>query len=105
MATPQHILFRPPVALRNAVVPEPAAICGTGARYLIIHRAAAREEDQIAPGGRLSEREMAQPLRRMLRESAVGLGERAVAAWGAPVYADRWVKAWDLAAACGRGVR
>jgi hypothetical protein len=103
VASPQHILFRPPVALRNAVVPEPAAICGTGARYLIIHRAVAREEDRIAPGGRLSEGEMAQPLRRMLRQSAVGLGERVEAAWGPPVSEDPWVRVWDLRAVCGPG--
>ena len=83
VATPQHILFRPPLALRNVVAPEPGAICRSGARYLIVHRNAAREEDRIAPGGRLSEGEMAQPLRQMLRESAAGLGDRAEADVGA----------------------
>jgi hypothetical protein len=100
VSSPQHILYRPPLALRNVVMPEPGAICGTGARYLIVHRFAAREEDRIAPGGRLSEGEMAQPLRRMLRESAAALSERAEEAWGPPVYADGVLKAWDLRAVC-----
>jgi len=104
VATPQHILFRPPLVLRNVVAPEPGAICRSGARYLIVHRNAAREEDRIAPGGRLSEGEMAQPLRRMLRESAAGLGDSLKETWGPPFYADRWVRAWDLRAVCG-GVR
>ncbi len=101
VATPQHILFRPPLALRNVVAPEPGAICRSGARYLIVHRNAAREEDRIAPGGRLSEGEMAQPLRRMLRESAASLGDSLKETWGPPFYADRWVRAWDLSAVCG----
>jgi hypothetical protein len=101
VATPQHILFRPPLALRNVVAPEPAAICRSGARYLIVHRNAAREEDRIAPGGRLSEGEMAQPLRQMMRESAAGLGDRVKQEWGPPFYGDRWLRAWDLRAVCG----
>jgi hypothetical protein len=101
VATPQHILFRPPLALRNVVTPEPEAICRSGARYLIVHRNAAREEDRIAPGGRLSEGEMAQPLRQMMRESAAGLGDRVKQEWGPAFYGDRWIRAWDLRAVCG----
>jgi hypothetical protein len=102
VASPQHILFRPPLALRNVVAPEPAAICASGARYLIVHRNVAREEDRFAPGGRLSEGEMAQPFRRMLRESAAALGDRVKEEWGPPVYADGRVRAWDLRAVCPR---
>lgn len=100
VASPQHILFRPPLALRNVVAPEPAAICASGARYLIVHRNVAREEDRFAPGGRLSEGELAQPFRRMLRESAAALGDRVKEEWGPPVYADGRVRAWDLRAVC-----
>jgi hypothetical protein len=105
VASPQHILFRPPLALRNVVAPEPAAICASGARYLIVHRNVAREEDRFAPGGRLSEGELAQPFRRMLRESAAVLGDRVKEEWGPPVYADGRVRAWDLRTVCpGRPV-
>ena len=102
VSTPQRLLFQPPLALRNAVAPEPAAICRSGARYLIVHRAVAREEDGIAPDRRLAEPGDAQPLRRMLREEAAALGERLKREWGPPVYADGVLRAWDLRAACGR---
>jgi hypothetical protein len=101
VSTPQRLLYQPPLALRNAVAPEAAAICRSGARFLIVHRAVAREEDRIAPGGRLSEAEAAQPFRRMLREEATALAERLKQEWGPPVYADDTLRAWDLAAVCG----
>lgn len=101
VASPQGILFRPPLALRNTVAPEPGAICRSGARYLIVHRNVAREEDGIAPGGRLTEGEAAQPLRRLVRGSAAALGERLEAEWGAPVYEDGVVRVWDLGRVCG----
>lgn len=105
VASPQRILFRPPLALRNAVAPDPGPLCRGGARYLIVHRNVSREEDRIAPGGRLTVSELAQPLRRMLRESAAELGDRLTREWGEPVYADRWLRVWDLAAVCGGGTQ
>jgi hypothetical protein len=104
VASPQGILYRPPLALRNAVAPEPGAICRSGARYLIVHRNVAREEEGIAPGGRLTEGEAAQPLRRMVRGSAAALGNRLAGEWGAPVYEDGVVRVWDLGRVCGGGV-
>lgn len=101
VASPQGILFRPPLALRNAVAPEPGAICRSGARYLIVHRDVAQEEERIAPGGRLAE-EDAQPLRRLARGSAAALGARLEGEWGAPVYEDGVLRVWDLARVCGR---
>jgi hypothetical protein len=105
VSSPQRILYRSPLVLRNVVEPDPEAICGTGARYLILHRNVAREEDGIAPGGRLSDEELAQPLRRLMRESSAALTDRAMEEWGRPVYADRWLKAWDLSAVCGHGAQ
>jgi hypothetical protein len=101
VASPQGILYRPPLALRNAVAPEPGAICRSGARYLIVHRNVAQEEERIAPGGRLTEGEAAQPLRRLARGSAAALGGRLETAWGDPVYADGLIRVWDLSAVCG----
>ncbi|MFL6263864.1 MAG: hypothetical protein ACJ76Y_29585 [Thermoanaerobaculia bacterium] len=101
VASPQGILYRPPLALRNAVAPEPGAICRSGARYLIVHRNVAREEEGIAPGGRLTEGEAAQPLRRMVRSSAAALGGRLEGEWGGPVYEDGVVRVWDLGRVCG----
>ncbi|HET7041122.1 MAG TPA: hypothetical protein VFI13_03850, partial [Gemmatimonadales bacterium] len=101
VASPQGILYRPPLALRNAVAPEPGAICRSGARYLIVHPNVAREEEGIAPGGRLTEGEAAQPLRRLARSSAAELGRRLEGEWGAPVFEDGVVRVWDLGRVCG----
>jgi hypothetical protein len=98
VSTPQRLLSQPPLALRNAVAPEPAAICGSGARYLVVHRAVAREEDAIAGG---AESEIAPAFRRMLREEGTRLGERLKKEWGAPLYSDPALRAWDLRAVCG----
>ncbi len=105
VATPQRILFRPPLALRNAVALDPEAFCGSGARYVVLHRNVAREEDRLAPGGRISDVEVARPLRLLLRESAGRLAVRLQREWGEPVYADRWLRVWDLAAVCGGGTQ
>jgi hypothetical protein len=105
VSSPQRILFRPPLALRNAVAPEPAALCASGARYVIVHRNVAREEDRLAPGGRISDVEISRPLRLLLRRSGSGLAARLASRWGAPVYADRWLRVWDLAAVCGGGTQ
>ena len=94
----QPVLSRPPLALRNVLPPEPEALCHSGARYLIVHRNPAREEDLLAPGGRIPE-----ALRRLLRGSAADLARRLERQWGRPVYADRWLRVWDLREACGGG--
>lgn len=100
VSSPQRILFRPPLALRNAVRPEPEALCRSGARYVIVHMNLAREENRI-PGGRLAE---FPELRRMLRQSSMVLAGRLRRQWGEPVYVDRWIQAWDLRTACSPGV-
>lgn len=105
VSTPQRILLQPPLALRNVVAPELRAFCLSGARYAIVHRNVAREEDRIAPGGRISEFEVAQPLRRLLRESAASLARRLKRDWGEPVYADKLLWVWDLSAVCGGGTQ
>jgi hypothetical protein len=105
VATVQPILFRPPVALRNTVAPSPAALCGSGARFVLVHRDVAREEDRMAPGGRVPEATMPAPLRLLLRESAATLADRFQRQWGEPVYADRWLLVWDLRQACGGGTQ
>lgn len=99
VSSPQGILFRLPLALRNVVEPEPENLCRSGARYVIVHVNIAREEDRI-PGGRLADFQAFQELRRMLRQSSTVLASRLRRQWGEPVYADRWVRVWDLQAAC-----
>ena len=89
----QRLLFQPPLALRNAAAPEPGAICRSGARYLIVHRAIAREEDRFGP--------IDPSLRRMLRETTSAFGDRVKAEWGPPAYADPVLRAWDLRTVCG----
>lgn len=104
VSSPQGILFRPPLALRNVVQPEPEDLCRSGARYVIVHVNIAREEDR-SPGGRLSDFQAFRGLRRMLRQASTVLANRLRRQWGEPVYADRWVRVWDLEAACSSAVR
>ncbi len=101
VSTPQRLLYQPPLALRNAVAPEPAAICRSGARYLVVHRAVAREEDAVAGAPGAAGDEVPPPFRRMLREEGARLGDRLRKEWGAPVYSDAALRAWDLRAVCG----
>ena len=103
VSTPQRVLFQPPLALRNVVAPQPAALCRSSARYLIVHRDVAREEDRIASGRGSAVVEI--PLRRMLRDAAKRLAERLVQQWGRPSYADGWLRVWDLSAVCGAGTQ
>jgi hypothetical protein len=101
VATPQPILLQPPLALRNVVALDPAAFCRSGARYLILHISVAREEDRLA----LAPVETSPPQRRFLRAAAAKLSRRLERQWGEPVYADRWLRAWDLSRVCGRDPR
>lgn len=83
--------------LHNRVSPEPAALLASGARYVVVHRDLAREEERLRlPPG-------APPPRRMTPQLAaelVAAGERSAArlaaAWGPPAFADAGVLAWDL---------
>jgi hypothetical protein len=105
VVAPQRILFRPPLALRNAFAPEPEALCRSGARYLIVHRNLGREEDRLAPGGRFAAPGTSRGLRRMLRGMAAELARGLERRWGSPIYADRWVRVWDLRESCGGGTQ
>lgn len=105
VSTPQRLLFRPPAALRNAVAPDPAALCRSGARYLILHANVGREEDRVASAAGRAVREpvVSRRMRRQLRDMADALSGRLAAAWGAPIYADGWLEVWDLARSCAGG--
>jgi hypothetical protein len=83
--------------LRNRVSPEPAALLASGARYVVVHRDLALEEERLElPAG-------APPPRRLPRSLAAELaaaGERSAAGlaadWGPPAFADAAVAVWDL---------
>jgi hypothetical protein len=83
--------------LRNRVDPEPAALLASGARWVVVHRDLALEEERLElPAG-------APPPRRMppsLAAELAAVGERSAvrfaAAWGPPAFADTAVAVWDL---------
>ncbi|HEY6324738.1 MAG TPA: hypothetical protein VJA16_24595 [Thermoanaerobaculia bacterium] len=84
--------------LRNRVSAEPAALLASGARWVVVHRDLAMEEERLElPAG-------APPPRRMppsLAAELAAMGERSAArfaaAWGPPAFADAAVAVWDLA--------
>jgi len=83
--------------LRNRVSPEPAALLASGARWVVVHRDLAMEEERLAvPAGAPPPRRMPAPLAAELaavgERSAAGLA----AAWGPPALADAAVAVWDL---------
>lgn len=102
VSTPQRLLFQPPLALKNTVAPDSGALCRSGARYLIVHLNMAREEDAVAPGGRITAFELSPALRRFFRTAAGNLVNRLVRQWGKPTYADRRLRVWDLSEVCSR---
>ena len=104
VSTSQHIFFTPPLVLRNVVAPQPEAFCRSGARYVILHRNMLREESRLA-GGDISEADIPPPSRRLFRQLAEDLGNRLELQWGKPVYADRWLRVWDLREVCGGGAQ
>lgn len=89
--------------LRNAVAPLPAALLASGARWVVVHRGLAAEEDRLVlPPGSPPPRRMPPALAAQL----AAVGERAIArltaAWGPPAAADAAVAVWSLRRA-GRG--
>lgn len=89
---PRH----PHLRLRNEVAPEPAALLGCRARWLLVHRRLAAEEERLAAAAGLQRPRVAAEDRRLLQRSASRLVSRLVRLWGPPDHADEWVAAWDL---------
>jgi hypothetical protein len=103
VSTSQRLLFRPGLRMKNAVAPDPDALCTSGARYLIVHLRIGREEDRVLPAEGVVRTEDAYRLRRSLRRDAEVLAGKARRLWGKPVYSDRSIRVWDLAAVCRPG--
>jgi hypothetical protein len=100
VATPQRLARRREVALANALPAEPAAFCGSGARYLIVHLHVAREDDRVRRPRDKPAPALTRQLRRSLRLSGKRMSQELKRRWGPPFYADQDVEAWDLARVC-----
>ena len=84
--------------LRNRVDPEPAALLASGARYVVVHRDLALEEERLElPAGSPPPRRMPPPLAAELAAVGERSAARFAAAWGPPAFADAAVAVWDLA--------
>jgi hypothetical protein len=84
--------------LRNRVSPEPAALLASGARYVVVHRDLALEEERLElPAGSPPPRRMPPPLAAELAAMGERTAARFAAAWGPPAFADAAVTVWDLA--------
>jgi hypothetical protein len=78
------------LAFRNMSAADPPEMLRSRARWLIVHRAIAREERRIgslAAGG---------PTADYYRRAAQAQWRRSSAAWGPPDYQDHWTWMWDL---------
>ena len=103
VSTSQRLLFRPGLRMKNAVAPDPEALCASGARYLVVHLRIGREEDRVLPAEGAVHTEDAYRLRRSLRRDAEVLVGKARRLWGRPVYSDGSIRVWDLEAVCRPG--
>jgi hypothetical protein len=84
--------------LRNRVSPEPAALLASGARWVVVHRDLALEEERLElPAGSPPPRRMPPPLAAELAAAGERSAARFAAAWGPPTFADAAVAVWDLA--------
>jgi hypothetical protein len=84
--------------LRNRVDPEPAALLASGARWVVVHRDLALEEERLElPPGAPPPRRMPPPLAAELAAVGERSAARFGAAWGPPAFADAAVAIWDLA--------
>jgi hypothetical protein len=83
--------------LRNRVSPEPAALLASGARWVVVHRDLALEEERLElPAGAPPPRRMPPPLAAELAAVGERSAARFAAAWGPPAFADAAVAVWDL---------
>jgi hypothetical protein len=97
VATPAAVLPAGRLRLRNRVSPDPAALLGSGARYVAVHRHLAVEEDRLRlPPGAPPPRRMPAALAAELAADGERAAARLAAAWGPPAFADADVAVWDL---------
>jgi hypothetical protein len=97
VAAPAAALPAGRLRMRNRVDPDPAALLGSGARYVAVHRHLAVEEDRLrlAPGAP-PPRRMPAALAAQLAAAGESAAARLAAAWGPPTFADADVAVWDL---------
>jgi hypothetical protein len=97
VATPAAALPAGRLRLRNRVGADPAALLGSGARYVAVHRHLAVEEERLRlPPGAPPPRRMPAALAAQLATDGERAAERLAAAWGPPAFADADVAVWDL---------
>jgi hypothetical protein len=97
VAAPAGTLPARRLRLRNRVSPEPAALLGSGARWVAVHRHLAAEEERLGlPPGALPPRRMPPPLAAQLAAAGESMAARLAADWGPPAFADADVAVWDL---------
>jgi hypothetical protein len=84
------------LGFRNMVGPHPERLLGSRARYVLVHRDMAAEEDRVViPEPSTRHTRLPRRARRVLdaRKGLIGLLNRG---WGSPVYSDPQVAVWDL---------
>jgi hypothetical protein len=97
VAAPAGALPPGRLRLRNRVSPEPAALLGSGARWVAVHRHLAAEEERLGlPPGAPPPRRIPAPLAVQLAAAGESMAARLAADWGPPAFADADVAVWDL---------
>lgn len=79
------------LAFHNMVPGSPEGFLASRARWLVVHRNLAQEEERIEPPMEIEPRH-----RNLFRTFGHRMTERLRSDWGAPDYLDRRIAAWDL---------
>ncbi len=98
VAAPGGALLAGRLRWRNQVEAAPAALLGSGARYVVVHRHLAVEENRLTlPAGPPAPRHMPAAAAAALAAAGNAADSLLASAWGPPAYADADVAVWDLA--------
>jgi hypothetical protein len=91
-------LLDPRLALRNSVAPEPGALRAAPARWLVVHRDLAAEEERVESSDPYQAERLVtlSPLWQASRAGASRLSRVLRQAWGEPDLSDTELEVWDL---------
>jgi len=96
VSSPRQLLADPRLRYRNLVAAGADAFLASRARWVVIHRDLAGEEDRWPESGAYPQPQALQIFRRVFDHAGPAMIRRLRRAWGPPDEADHWVAVWDL---------
>ena len=97
VSSPRPVLADPRLRLRNLTLARADAFLASRARWVVIHRDLAHEEERWPEPSAYPQPEALERARRTFDVAGPAMVRRLRQAWGPPDESDRWVAVWDLA--------